>query len=138
MSSYFDAFRREVHTLSSAAGNDTEAFLKTLMIAEERIKNDCLSFAGDRETPDEVRQMIIACVALNEVRYSGGDFLGDDKGESKGTQWAAVARSSRLGEEMHSLWHDIAHLRLKPRYGLVMDNPEYAIQARDRHDSGKD
>lgn len=132
MSSYFDKFDRETRVLAeSYLGND-EGFLKALMGLEAGMIKTCELFAGDIDTPDDIRQAIIGCIAVHAIRYEGGDFMGDSTGKCEATSYAVVSKRSKLSAEMHSLWHEIARRRLQPRYGLVMDNPEYAVRARDR------
>lgn len=136
MSSYFDDIRRQVADLSHECKGDNEAFLKGVMAIEKPMIRACELFAGDIETPEDVRQAIITCIALNQVRYDGGDFLGSIIGDvaldSRGAKYAAVSRASKLEIEMHSLWHDIARMRYFMRYGIVSDNPEWAVQRRDK------
>jgi hypothetical protein len=138
MSSYFDSIRRQVAVLSRECPNTpagTEAFLFGLMRIEKAMIEACELFAGDVETPEDTRRAIMDCIHCNEVRYEGGDMLGSHIAgvfiESRGAQVAACSRSSRLESEMHSLWHDIARMRYQMRYGLVWDNPEAAVAARD-------
>lgn len=144
MSSYFDAVRREVAELSRECPNTVEgleAFLFGMVRIETKMKRHCELFAGDVETPEDVRQAIMVCIALNEVRYDGGEFLGGRYGsepdskpfECKATQYAASCRSSKLEAEMHSLWHDIARMRYVMRYGPISDDPEWAVQRRDTY-----
>ncbi len=132
MSSYFNQFDNEVRELANQHRGDDERFLKELMQLEAGMIKTCELYAGDIDTPEEFRQAIIACIALNQVRYKGGDFLGDETGESEGARYAVVSKISKLSKEMHELWHHIGQQRLEPRYGLVMDNPEHAVNARDR------
>lgn len=131
MSSYFDKFDRGVSELSKIT-NDEE-FLLGLKELEKTMIHTCELFAGDRDTPTDIQQAIIKCITLNQVRYKGGDFLGDEFGPCEATRMALASRQSRLSKEMHSLWHDIASRRLEMRYGLVLDNPKAAVEARDRH-----
>ena len=140
MSSYFDAIRRQVADLSRECPNTpegNEAFLNGVKQIEAPMIRACELFAGDVETPEDVRQAIIACIALNEVRYDGGDFLGGKLGdvllESRGAQYACACRSSKLESAMHSLWHDIARMRYQMRYGPVSDDPSWAVERRDRY-----
>lgn len=133
MSSYFDKFDREASVLADSFRGNDEGFLKALMGLEAPMIKTCELYAGDIDTPEDVRQAIIACIALHSIRYDGGDFMGDSTGPCEATRYAIVAKRSKLSTEMHSLWHDIARRRLQPRYGLVMDNPEHAVNARDRY-----
>ncbi len=132
MSSYFDKFDREVRQLAQDTRGSDEQFLLQLKQLEATMIKTCELFAGDIDTPDDIRQAVIACIALNQVRYEGGDFLGDSTGPSQGAQHAMCCKSSQLSHEMHSLFHDIARRRIETRYGLVMDNPEHAVRMRDQ------
>jgi hypothetical protein len=122
MSSYFDAADREVRTLSSAAGKDTGAFLTSLIEVEKRLIKDSLTFARDEQTPKVVRENLISAIADYQVVFAGGEFV-DGPGLTDGTRMAAASRRSFLSTQLHSLWHQIASMRLQTRYGLVMDNP---------------
>ena len=137
MSSYFDKFNRQVRELSQETRGNDEAFLKGLMELEKPLVRTCELFAGDRDTPEDIRKAVIGCILTNEVRYEGGDFLGSHVGgvllESDGAQYACACRSSKLSQELHSLFHDIASRRIQTRYGLVMDDPEAAVKARDAY-----
>lgn len=144
MSSYFDNIRRQVSDLSRECPHTpegTEAFLNGVKAIESTLIRDCELFAGDIETPEDVRSAVITCIALNEVRYDGGDFLGGKLGDtllpSKGAQHAAMSRSSLLESQMHSLWHDIGRMRYQMRYGPVTDNPEWAVKRRDAYAAEK-
>lgn len=125
MSSYFDNVRKEVGELSRSE-QDPKQFLLGLIQIEGKMIRDCELFAGDIETPEDVRQAIMGCIAVNEAR-----FEGDMDNLSHATQMDIACRSSRLEAEMHSLWHDIARMDYKMRYGRVSDNPEWAVQRRD-------
>lgn len=130
MSSYFDKLARQVSDLSRECPHSregTETFLKGLIEIEKSLIRTCELFAGDIETPQDVREAIITCICNNQVRYDGGDTLR----ESRAAMFADACRSSMLVDHMHSLWHDIARMRYTMRYGLVSDNPEWAVNRRD-------
>lgn len=144
MSSYFDNIRRQVADLSRECPNTPEgleAFLNGVKAIEAPMIRQCELFAGDVETPQDVREAIMACIALNEVRYDGGEFMGGRYGHEPdakpiscpATEYAAMCRSSKLEREMHSLWHDIARMRYQMRYGPVSDDPQWAVERRDRY-----
>jgi len=135
MSSYFDEINREVRTIAQFTKEDSEAFLNELMRLEGHMKDDCLQLAGDRETPDDIRQKIIETIALHEIRYEGGEFLGDKTGACEATRTAVACRYSQLVTEMHSLFHTIASQRIQTRYGIIMDNPAADVRARNLHDA---
>ena len=117
MSSYFDEFDREVNTLSSFCGQDTELFIKQLEEAEKRLIADCAAFALDPETPQEIATQISGRIMIHRV---------NPEDNSEATEYARMCRRSKLSAQMHSLWHEIATLRLKTRYtGFVNDNPAF-------------
>lgn len=135
MSSYFDELNREVRTLSSFTKEDEPAFLNSLIKIESHLKDDCLQLANDKETPEEVKQKILDTIKKYEIRYAGGNFLGDEKGPSDGANMAVACRKSLLVDEMHSLFHTIASMRIKTRYGLIIDNPASTVRCRNLHDA---
>lgn len=139
MSSYFDKLANQVQELSRSWPNTkegNEAFLLAVVLVESDLIITCELFAGDVETPQDCREAVMTCIHCNQVRYEGGDFLGSKLGgtlcESHGAQYACACRSSKLVSEMHGLWHDIARMRYRMRYGLVMDDPGHAIKMRDK------
>lgn len=131
MSSYFDTFRKEVGELSRECPNNVEgmkSFLFGLMKIESRMILDCEYFAGDIETPQDVRDAIMTCIWTHRANYAGQESIDD---LTKATSQDAVCRSSKLESEMHSLWHDIARMRYQMRYGPISDDPAWAVQRRD-------
>jgi hypothetical protein len=119
MSSYFDNFDREVSEMSRAKP-DTDAFLRDLEAMEACLARDCELFAGDIETPQDVRECIMAVIALGSVEHN-----------PQAREFAASVRTSKLSQDMHSLFHDIARMRYSMRYGPVFDNPRAAVERRD-------
>lgn len=132
MSSYFDKFDREARVLADSFRGNDEGFLKALMGLEAGMIKTCELLAGDIDTPDDVRQSIIGCLAVHAIRYNGGDFLGDETGASEAARYAVCCKRSKLSSELHSLFHTIASKRIQTRYGMILDNPEYAVKARDQ------
>lgn len=131
MSSYFDSFDRQVSLLADQfRGGDDLAFLKAVQELESGMKRTCELFAGDKDTPEEVRQRIIRCVTTCRV-YFDADMPG--LGDSPANEYVAACRLSKMSQEMHRIFHDIARMHLKTRYGVVMDNPEAAVRARDAY-----
>jgi len=126
MSSYFDAFDREVAELARACKSD-EDFLKNLELLEQRMVNDCELFAGDIETPEDVRQCIMAVISLQGIR-------SDKSGSAKAKEMAVCCKTSPLSRDMHSLWHDIARMRYEFRYAMVFDDPATAVKHRDEYE----
>jgi hypothetical protein len=111
-----------------------EEFLKQVKAVEEGMIQTLMLFMGDREVHQEkdLCQAIWKVIVCHQIRYEGGDFLGDKTGPCQATAEALACRRSRLISEMHSLWHDIASRRYQFRFGLVLDNPKAAVSARDR------
>jgi hypothetical protein len=136
MSSYFDAVRAQVGELArkcpTTPQGDTE-FIAGIMEIEAPMIRACDFFAGDVETPEDVRQAILGCISLDAVRFDG-----DTKIPTPGANFALVARSSKLESNMHSLWHDIARMRYEMRYGPVSDDPQWAVERRDAFDAERE
>lgn len=123
MSSYFDKFDREVYELAQAQraeAHDDKWFLEHLEAIESCMVRDCELFAGDMETPEDVRQCIMAVIALGSVEHN-----------PNAREMALCMKRSQLSQDMHSLFHDIARMRYSMRYGLVFDDPAAAVQHRD-------
>lgn len=114
--------------------NPDEEFLKQVKAVEEGMVDTLMLFMGDWEVhqQEDLCKSIWKVIVCNQIRYDGGDFLGDKTGPCEATQSALACRSSRLIREMHSLWHDIASRRYTFRFGLVLDNPQAAVAARDK------
>lgn len=126
MSSYFDAFDREVAELARACKTDDE-FLLNLELLEQKMVNTCELFAGDIETPEDVRQCVMAVISLAGCR-------ADATGSKTVRELDGIAKRSQLSRDMHSLWHDIGRMRYEFRYGMVLDNPEHAVKHRDEYE----
>lgn len=124
MSSYFDSFDREVYATSSAF-RDAEQFVKELADTEQDMIRDCEFFAGDMETPEDVRRCIMAVIALSAINPTGSMV------NERAKEMAMMCRFSKLSRDMHSLFHDIARMRYEMRYGMVFDNPREAVKLRD-------
>lgn len=120
MSSYFDKFDREVHEMANARRGNDAAFLRDLESMEACMARDCELFAGDMETPQDVREAIMAVISLESVEHS-----------EKAKDMALSMKKSMLSQAMHSLFHDIARMRYSMRYGPVFDNPKAAVDRRD-------
>ena len=153
MSSYFDKLDRTVNEINRSVAQevgiynaemdgsqdhvDRQAggeFLKQVMQVEKGMIDTLMLFIGDWEVHQntELCQQIWKVIVLNQIRYDGGDFLGDKLGPCEATTFALACRKSRLISETHSLWHTIALQQLEFRFGLVRDNPQAAVNARDR------
>lgn len=135
MSSYFDSFDREVNVAAHHCRDSDARFLQQVQNLESVMKRHCELLAGDRDTPEEVRKKIMACLHLHSIRFAGQvEGLNED---SKANAQTLCLRRSKLSSEMHRLFHEIAGMRIETRYGRIMDNPEAAIRARDAHAEAK-
>jgi hypothetical protein len=119
MSSYFDKFDSEVAQMSRYTPDD-DAFLRDLESMEACMARDCELFAGDIETPQDVRECIMAVIALGSVEHS-----------PRAREMAVCMKRSQLSQDMHGLFHDIARMHYSMRYGIVFDDPKAAVDRRD-------
>lgn len=136
MSSYFDTFDRQVRDLAKDHRHNPDAFIDALATLEQGMARDCELFAGDLETPESVRQCIMAVLSLAAVRPFHPPFNNPGMARfhqpTRAEETARCAYFSTLSQDMHGLFHDIARMRYQMRYGLVFDNPAEAVAARDR------
>lgn len=100
---------------------DGKAFMDGLMRLEDEMEKDCELFAGDIETPEDVRKCVMAVIALAGARHN-----------PKTADMDRACHRSQLSADMHGLFHDIARMRYVMRYGMVFDDPAAAVAARDR------
>ncbi len=135
MSSYFDSLAREVRESSERyfrCETGEPGFEADVIAIEQRLISDVTLCTGDREFPDDLRQKALGLIAQWHVGVHASL-----KPRNKSLDWLRSLRSSRLVEEMHSLFHEVARRRIETRFGLLFDNPEAAWKRRDAHDTEK-
>jgi hypothetical protein len=84
---------------------------------------------GDREFPDDLREHIQGLIAMHEVSPRSGL---DPRPET--LEWVAAMGSSRLIDELHEAFHDLARRRITTRFGRLSDSPSQILALRDEHD----
>jgi hypothetical protein len=136
MSKYFDKFDSAVRELARSGSSDEE-FLTGLVQLESNMIHNLELLTGDWEVyqNSELVKSIQEIVARTRTRYAGGDFMGDHLGACDVTSQNLACRSSQLSCEMHQLFHQIAAQQIRFRWGRLTDNPQSAVQARDRWDA---
>ncbi len=130
MSSYFDALQREVSEAAEQCGENDAAFLDAVQGIEGRMWADVTAITGDREFPDDLREAILGAFAVKSVHQ-----VGDLPMPEKARERVLAYRSSRVVEDIHDLFHDLARRRLQTRFGLLSDNPPGILARRDEHDA---
>jgi hypothetical protein len=63
MTAYFDQANAEIREASERAGGDALAFLDALMVIEKRVIRDVQLNTGDREFPEDLREVILGTIA---------------------------------------------------------------------------
>ena len=119
MSSYFDDKSRQVRDLPD------EGFLKALANIEEEVASDVSLITGDREFPDALRERAMGAIAVSRT-------AGNER-----ARWIAErSHSSRMIEDLHEVFHDVARSRTETRFGRLSDSPVGDRERRDDHDTG--
>lgn len=127
MSSYFDAAVTEIAAVQT---EEEDAFMEVLESVEARVIRDVNLVTGDREFPDDLRGRIQLLIVEHAVRPSPNLWHAKPDGRAR------RARSSRLIEELHDAFHDVARRRHETRFGRLMDDPAYILELREDHDIG--
>jgi len=128
MSSYFDAWDREVSAIADEPDDDT--FLARLAVIETpHIKRISL-ICGDREFPHDLREKAMRIL----TQYAVGTVSAHIPPTDHAAQWARTMRSSEVCTRLHSLFHEIGQRRHVTRYGVLDDNPHSILARRDEHD----
>jgi hypothetical protein len=129
MSSYFDEKSGRVHDIA-VQSRTAEAFLDPLAVIEAEVIAEVTLNAGDREFPSDLRERILAVIATQRVESVVPDV------PTKGRRMAEIGLYSPLIEDLHSLYHEVAHRRISVRNGAFtwLDDPRANNQLRDEVD----
>jgi hypothetical protein len=122
MTAYFDELRAEVAAIDAA---DTKAWLARLGDIERRVVGEVRLVTGDREFPDDLRELILGAIATKAVFALGPELPPTPRA----VEYARVTRSSDLLETLHSLFHRLAARRIVTRFGLLSDSPRAILSA---------
>jgi|CXWL01.1.fsa_nt_gi hypothetical protein len=132
MTAYFDDLERKTIDLSDAHRGDDAAFLRGLETLEEALKRDVLLNTGDREFPDDLRELALTAIARDAI---SGPLTMIEKCYDKQRRMALAGRRSLLIGSLHSLFHKVAGRRIPTRFGRWSDDPAGNLRVRDAHDS---
>jgi hypothetical protein len=125
MSSYFDALTREV----SDGPQEPEAFIEHVRAIEGRVYATITQLTGDREFPDDLRERILGLFATQGV-YQPGSLPTP----AKAIERALGLHYSRLIEDLHEAFHQVAQRRHETRFGRLSDHPAFDLARRDEVD----
>ena len=129
MTSYFDKLSAEV-----IDGPDTHPELVAHVAAiEARVWKTVTLLTGDREFPDDLREKILGAFAKHSVWQPSPSLPRNERAEAR----LYPGGPSRLIEELHDLFHDVACRRHETRFGRLSDHPEFDLARRDEHDEEK-
>jgi len=129
MTAYWDDLAREVRDVSHLPDDD---FVAAVVDIETRVIRAVSLTTGDREFPDDLRarlQSVLMLSAIDYTRYACGR-PGDQNARSR--VWLLTMRSSRLVNDLHAAFHDVAAGRHPNRYDThFTDDPTSFLRARD-------
>jgi len=134
MSSYFDEATRTVSDLCQQH-HGMELVKKVAEVENEIIEQVNLN-TGDREFPADLREKIQSCIAQWNVGWEKGRPGGIEAVEwhKKAWDWLFTVKTSRLIDDLHSLYHQVASRRIKTRFGMLYDSPRGNNKMRDEWD----
>lgn len=130
MSSYFDAMQREVCEAGERIEGDEE-FLAAAAEIEGRLFRDVCAITGDREFPDELREKILGAFARRSIWVPEGSPSASERNRER----VLGLRCSRVVEDIHDLFHDVARSRTLTRFGFLSDSPRMDAIRRDEYDN---
>jgi len=83
---------------------------------------------GDREFPDEARELIQCLIAVLGISVYRPTPMS--------LQSATTGGYSRLARELRAVFAEVATTRIETRFGVLTDNPCEILALRDAHDRG--
>ena len=129
MTAYWDDLAREVRDAVQLPVDD---FVETVIDIETRVIRTVSLTTGDREFPDELRVRLQSILMLSSIDYTrfACNRPGDQNVRSR--SWLLTMRSSRLINDLHAAFHDVAAGRHPNRYDThFTDDPTSFLRARD-------
>jgi len=120
MSSYWDTASREV------AGSETVDEAKAI---EQRVIAETMLVTGDREFPEDHRTEILGIIAVKRIDPIGGDS------KNRSREWFQSCHSSRMIEDLHDAFHELARPRHETRFGPLSDNVNSNLFRKDAHET---
>lgn len=125
MTAYFDQLAAEID----------KADLETAIEIENRMVATISMACGDRQFPDHMRELIMTCIACNQMVPSYATCPDDGSANQQAIKYFEILGTSKLLGELHGLFHTLASMRVQTRFGLLLDDPEEIVRSRDLHDS---
>lgn len=123
MTAYFDQAMREVAERAAAFGDDAVAVLCAIELVEERVRTDVEAIIKDKQFPASFR---VRCQLACAHR------VGHENGE--GRKYARTMKRSDMLGRLHAIFHELAALRARARWGLLTDDPGEMVRAREKFD----
>ena len=120
MSSHWDAASREI------AEAETVDEAKAI---EKRVIGETVLVTGDREFPEDHRTEILGIIAVKRIDPIGGDSKNRSRERFQG------CHSSRMIEDLHDAFHELARPRHETRFGPLSDNVNSNLFRRDEHET---
>jgi hypothetical protein len=122
MSSWFDAWDREVNAIGDVEGED---FLNKVADIDERHCDIVLLALDDREVPSPVREQGFDIIQKFAMYNRISEEVKTD---------AVIGRTSEVSRRLHSLFHRVASMRVQTRFGRLDDSPCGWLLRRDEAD----
>jgi hypothetical protein len=130
MTQFWDEKRREARDLSELAkreGWSEEKFIEAIVELERQVIQVVSLVTGDRDFPNDLRELIQRKVAVYAIHA-----LPEIEPNAEAREWVVSMRYSRLFEELHSAFHEVARRRPKHRFeGAFSDDPSGFLRIRD-------
>ncbi len=99
-----------------------------IVAVEKIVKKDIRLVAGDKDTPNNIREMLLAIIAIHQYEFIVGD---KDLAMRKPKQSYVTYGQSDLITALHRAFHGITMLQIKTCYGIMGDDPEQHLAKRD-------
>lgn len=118
MSSYWDKASLEI------AEAETVDEAKAV---EQRVISETVLVTGDREFPEDHRTEILGIIAVKRIDPVGGDP------KNRSREWFQSVHTSRMVDDLHDAFHELARPRHETRFGGWSDNVDSNLARRDAH-----
>lgn len=124
MTTYFDKLMAEIR----------DADLDMVVEVENQVVQTVSLACGDREFPHHMRELIMDCIACNQICPPYAESPDDKLANEKARRYFQITGSSKLISELHGLFHTLAGLHVDTRFGILQDDPQQIVKLRDSYD----